>query len=252
MSSAKNAFMVYLILILATFLTSIVSGVLSMAGGTILMGVFGFLLSVPAAMVLHGTAQAFSNGARVWLYRRYIRWRVLGFYTLGALMVLGAFTVFTFVPDIGLIFILIGSFPFLARIMPGSINLDMEKPAISLSSGLLVTTAQMLAGASGPVLDLFYVNSSMTREEILGTKAVTQTLGHLLKLVYYTFIMIVAAGSLPVWVYPAVIVAAITGNYLASFIVARISDSQFRHAGSIVIMMIGMIFIVKGTAELFG
>jgi uncharacterized protein len=61
-----------LLLVLATLATSIISGVLSMAGGMILMGVFGFLLSVPAAMVLHGIAQTFSNGSRVWLYRRYI------------------------------------------------------------------------------------------------------------------------------------------------------------------------------------
>lgn len=51
--------MTYLLLVLATFATSIISGVLSMAGGMILMGVFGFFLSVPAAMVLHGIAQTF-------------------------------------------------------------------------------------------------------------------------------------------------------------------------------------------------
>jgi len=65
--------MTYLLLVLATFATSIISGVLSMAGGMILMGVFGFFLSVPAAMVLHGIAQTFSNGSRVWLYRRHIK-----------------------------------------------------------------------------------------------------------------------------------------------------------------------------------
>lgn len=71
--------MTYLLLVLATLATSIISGVLSMAGGMILMGVFGFFLSVPAAMVLRGIAQTFSNGSRVWLFRRHIKWRVLGY-----------------------------------------------------------------------------------------------------------------------------------------------------------------------------
>ena len=62
-----------ILLVLATLATSIISGVLSMAGGMILMGVFGFFLSEPAAMVLHGIAQTFSNGSRVWLYRRHIK-----------------------------------------------------------------------------------------------------------------------------------------------------------------------------------
>ena len=44
-----------------------------------------------------------------------------------------------------------------------------------------VTTAQMLSGVAGPLLDVFYVNSRLTRQEILGTNAMTQRLGHIIK-----------------------------------------------------------------------
>ncbi|MBL6689315.1 MAG: TSUP family transporter [Pseudomonadales bacterium] len=242
--------MVYILLTVATLLTSLISGVLSMAGGMILMVVFGFFLSVPVAMVLHGVAQAFSNGTRVWIYRRHIRWRVLVFYSIGALDMTAVFAVFTFVPGIGLVFILIGTFPFLALAVPKSINLDMEKGPVAVLSGLLVTAAQLLAGASGPVLDIFYVQSEMTREQILGTKAVTQTLGHLLKLVYYGAVMAVASSALPLWVVPAVVAAAILGNYLGSLVVARMTDSQFKQVGRYVIMVIGVVCIGKGVLEL--
>ena len=46
--------MLAILLATATLATSLISGVLSMAGGMILMGIFGYFLSVPAAMVLHG------------------------------------------------------------------------------------------------------------------------------------------------------------------------------------------------------
>ena len=59
--------MLTILLVTATLVTSLISGVLSMAGGMILMGVFGFFLSVPAAMVLHGVAQTVSNGSRIFL-----------------------------------------------------------------------------------------------------------------------------------------------------------------------------------------
>lgn len=242
--------MIYLLLTAATLVTSIISGVLSMAGGMILMGVFGFFLSVPAAMVLHGIAQSFSNGSRVVLYRRYIKWQVLIPYTIGALVILGAFAVLTFVPSIGLVFLLIGCFPFLALVLPKSINLDMQKPGVAFSSGITVTAAQMLAGASGPVLDLFYVQSSLSKEEILGTKAVTQTLGHIIKLIYYSAVMITASSELPVWVFPAVVGAAIAGNYLGSLIVSRMTDDHFKQIGRYVIMVIGVIYIGKGLFEL--
>ena len=242
--------MVYLLLTLATLVTSLISGVLSMAGGMILMVVFGFFLSVPVAMVLHGIAQTFSNGSRVWLYRRHIRWHLLAFYTVGAFAMTGLFAMFTFVPDIGLVFILIGTFPFLALAVPKSINLDMEKAPVAALSGVLVTAAQLLAGASGPVLDIFYVQSRLTRKEILGTKAVTQTLGHVLKLVYYGTIMAVAGTELPTWVFPAVVTAAVLGNYLGSLIVARMTDNQFKQTGRYVIMVVGVICIGKGVFEL--
>ncbi len=242
--------MIYLLLALATLGTSIISGVLSMAGGMILMGVFGFLLSVPTAMVLHGMAQAFSNGSRVWIHRRHIRWSVLVPYTLGAFIVLGIFSLVAFVPDIGLVFILIGSFPVIALRLPRSIDLDMEKKPIAFLSGIVVTTAQMLAGASGPVLDIFYVKSSLTRHEILGTKAVTQTLGHIIKLVYYFFLISAASQELPFWVFPAVVVAALSGNWIGKQLLESISDEQFKTVGRYVIVVIGIIYIGKGVFEL--
>ena len=244
--------MIYLLLTLATLVTSFISGVLSMAGGMILMGVFGFFLTVPAAMVLHGIAQAVSNGSRVWLYRRHIKWRVLVFYSVGAFAVLGVFSIFRFVPNIALVFILIGSFPFLAFLMPKQVNLDMERPGVSFTSGIVVTAAQMVAGASGPVLDIFYVQSQMSKEAILGTKAVTQTLGHILKLVYYGALMTVAAETLPLWVVPAVVVAAILGNYLGSLVVEKMTDNQFKQIGRYVIMVIGVIYVGKGAFEYLG
>ena len=246
----QNSPVIYLLLIIAAFFTSVISGVLSMAGGMILMGVFGFFLSVPAAMVLHGVAQAVSNGSRVWIYRRRIRWALLIPYSLGALIVLAGFVSFTFVPDIGLLFVLIGLFPFLALALPDSINLDMQKKPVAFLSGLVVTLAQMLAGASGPVLDIFYVKSSLTKEEVLGTKAITQTLGHVIKLIYYAGVMRVTSLEIPWWVLPAVVVAAILGNYAGSLIVAGFSDRQFKTIGRVAIMIIGAVYLGKGLYEL--
>lgn len=241
--------MTYLALVLATLLTSLVSGVLSMAGGMILMGIFGLFLSVPTAMVLHGIAQAFSNGSRIWLHRQHIRWGVLFPYALGSFVILGLFVLVTFIPDKGLVFFLIGIFPFLAFVTPKSLNLDIEKPIMAFICGLMVTTAQMLAGASGPVLDIFYVQSKLTRYEILGTKAITQTLGHIIKLVYYGLFLSVGTSELPLWIIPAVIIAALLGNWLGKQIIDRIDDEFFKRIGRIAILIIGLAYIGKAFQE---
>ena len=41
------------------------------------------------------------------------------------------------------------------------------------------------AGLTGALLDRFYVKSDLIRRQVIGTKAVTQNLGHLRKLDYY-------------------------------------------------------------------
>ena len=64
------------ILAIGVLVTSIISGILGMGGGMILMGLYGLLLTVPVAMVLHGVTQFAANGSRAWIHRRAIRWAV--------------------------------------------------------------------------------------------------------------------------------------------------------------------------------
>lgn len=90
----------------------------------------------------------------------------------------------------------------------------------------------------------------MTKEAILGTKAVTQTLGHILKLIYYGAVLLTASNELLGWLIPLAVGAAILGNYLASLIVKRISDAQFKRIDRMVIRVIGIIYVGKGVAEL--
>ena len=52
-----------------------------------------------------------------------------------------------------------------------------------------MTAAQLFAGASGPLLDFFYLHARLDRYQVVANKALTQTIGHMLKLVYYGGVM---------------------------------------------------------------
>jgi len=215
------------------------------------MGVFSFFLSVPAAMILHGVTQATANGSRAWLYRHAISWTILPPYLVGAALCFMLFVSVTFIPDKGLLFMLIGGFPFLALCIPKKMHLDLQKKRVSLSCGFVVTLAQMLAGASGPILDIFYQQSEMNRFQILGTKAITQTIGHILKLAYYgVFISFIA--EVDWYLYPGVMLVSLGGTMLGKQVLTRMSDLQFRRFGKQIILGIGMFYIAKGIAELSG
>ena len=87
------------LLLASVFATSMLSGLLGMAGGMILMAILVSLMSVPGAMIVHGVVQATSNGSRAWFLRAHIRWRVLPPYLLGAAATLAAFTALTLHAD---------------------------------------------------------------------------------------------------------------------------------------------------------
>lgn len=241
-----------LVLVLAT---SVLSGIVGMAGGMILMAVLVAVYSVPVAMILHGVTQAGANGSRTWFLRHHVRWTVLGPYFVGSLICVGVFTLFRFVPDRGVVLILVGAMPWLALLLPGHLAIEIEHPATAFACGLVVTAGQLLAGASGPLLDLFYQRSRLDRRQIVATKAVTQALGHLLKLGYYSSVLILAGepvfarGEAPVWLFIVVVPVAIMGTLVGTRILERLDETQFRSASGRVILALGGACIVAGVLE---
>ena len=68
----------------AVFAASAISGLLGMAGGSLLMAVLTLILPVSAALALHGAAQLASNLARAGFNARHVRYRTVGWFGFGA------------------------------------------------------------------------------------------------------------------------------------------------------------------------
>ncbi len=237
--------MLDLLILVTVLVTSVLSGILGMAGGMILMAVLVSVLSVGAAMMLHGAVQAISNGSRAWFLRTHIQWRILPAYGLGATLTLAGFVALALVPDADLVLIVVGVLPFLARVVPHLRGLDVTHLPTAVGCGALVTTAQLLAGASGPLLDVFYLNARLNRFEIIASKAITQAGGHVLKLVYYGLIIGVT-DSVPGWMYGAAILTAVVGTRLGTRLLERFTDDRFRKVSGAFILGIAAVCVVKG------
>src|SRR4029453_13171304 len=71
--------------IAATILVpSVISGVFGLAGGIILLGVLLIFLDVAPAMMLFGTIQTAANGWRAALWLRYVDWGIVWRYVVGS------------------------------------------------------------------------------------------------------------------------------------------------------------------------
>ena len=244
------AMLIEVVIVVAVLLTSTVSGVLGMAGGILQMALLVSLKSIAAAMIIHGVVQATSNGSRAWLLRSHIAYRILPPYLVGAALSFTVFASFALLPNAAWVMIEIGAFPWVALVVPKLNGLDVTRPVTAAVCGTAVSAAQLFAGASGPLLDFFYLNARLDRYQIVANKALTQTLGHMLKLVYYGGVIGVGSDGINTWFLGLSVLAAVLGTRLGTRMLDRVGDGEFRRVSRYVILAIGVYCIGDGVRTL--
>ena len=108
---------------------------------------------------------------------------------------------------------------------------------------------QLLAGVSGPILDVFFVRSQLNSRQLIATKAAVQLLGHFLKATYFGHLLAGGETLSPI----AVIVAiplAIAGGYLSRFVLETISETRFRLWSRYVIGAVSAVYLIQGVVLL--
>ncbi|MGV8995373.1 MAG: TSUP family transporter [Parvibaculaceae bacterium] len=244
---------------LVAFVTSAISGVFGMSGGMILMGYLAFVLPVSAAMIMHGATQAVANGYRAYLNGGDIDWKIFGRYLTGSVVALALLSAIAFVPSKVTMYLLLGSVPFAAAALPQRWALDVTKRGAAEICGFAVTLLNLTAGVAGALLDVFFVRTTLTRHQVVATKAVTQTLSHILKLVYFGVIVGAVTGDkgahfdfagLPWWIFVAVIPLSILGTTVGKKVLDRMTDTNFRKWSQRLTLAIGSVLLVQGVTLL--
>jgi len=239
------------ILAVSALVTSFISGILGMAGGLILMGILLALMSVPAAMMLHGITQLASNGWRAFLWRQHVDWKVFRGYLYASLAVTALFAVFQFVVSKPVALIVMGLTPFLALALPEKLHLNVERRGHASGCGAICSVLNLTAGVSGPILDVFFVRSKMTRHAVVATKATTQSLSHLLKIAYFGGILTIGRGQVEPWLGAMMVALAFVGTTLSTRVLEKMDDASFRLWTRRVVMTIGVFYLASGILLLF-
>jgi len=245
-----SAALAFWVIALTSMVTSFISGILGMAGGMILIGVLLALLPLPVAMVTHGISQLTANGWRAIMLRKQIDWRVMRGYTSGAALALGAFALIQVVVSKPVALILIGLTPFVALALPERLHLNVERRGHSFLCGLVNTAIALVAGISGPILDVFFVRSKMGRHAVVATKATVQSLSHLMKIGYFSGILAASGGSVDPTLAVTMVVLAVVGTSLSKQVLERISDGDFRRWTRWTVTSLGVFYLASGLLAL--
>ena len=240
--------MTQILLLVLVLVTATVSGVFGMAGGLMLMGGLTLAMPVAAAMVTHGAVQFVSNGWRAVLHRSHIDWRIIVFYGAGSAVAAGALALVTYAPTKAWVYLMLGLVPGLAWLPKRRFNLDAAKPAHAIVCGLSVTGLNVIAGVSGPLLDVFFVRTALTRHAIVATKAATQAFSHTVKMIFYGAPMLGAAeasGMPPWWFFAVAAPLAMIGAWLGGMVLARMSDVNFLKWTRWIVTGLGVIYLLQ-------
>ncbi len=250
----------FAVIALTALATSFISGILGMAGGMILMAVLLALLPLPAAMMLHGITQLASNGWRAWLWRAHIDGRVFRGYVLGSLSALVLFAVIQFVVSKPVAYILLGLTPFVSFMLPERLHLNVDRKGQPTLCGFVCSAVQLMAGVSGPLLDVFFVRSRLDRKGVVATKAMTQSFGHLVKIVYFggvaVFLSAASKGeiqtSLSFTLITSCVVLAFAGTTLSRRVLEKMTDADFRRWTQWTVLTLGVVNLATGVHLLAG
>lgn len=245
--------LVQLLLLLVVLITSTISGVFGMAGGLMLMGALALVLPVNAAMVTHGAVQIVANGWRGVLHRHHIDWRIVALYSLGSAAGAGVLALVAYAPSKAWVYLLLGLVPGLAWLPKNIARLDAAKPGHAFACGASVTGLNVAAGVAGPLLDIFFVRTELTRHQIVATKAATQVLSHLTKVAFYGAPVLLAAetsGMPPWWFFVAATPLAMLGGVLGGRVLDAMSDKSFLKWTRWIVTALGILYLVQA-AQLF-
>jgi uncharacterized protein len=125
--------------------------------------------------------------------------------------------------------------------------LDAQKPVHALTSGFLVTALNLTAGVAGPLLDIFFVRTSLNRHQIVATKAATQVFSHAAKIIVYGGLAIATTrgGFPPWWLFALAIPASMLGTAAGGRILDRIDDAVFKRWTAWIVTAIGVLYLIQ-------
>ncbi|MGI2904426.1 sulfite exporter TauE/SafE family protein [Tolypothrix sp. VBCCA 56010] len=203
--------------------------------------------SVPPVITI---GMFFGNAHRIVLFWRYIDWNLTLWYIPGAIVgaMLGAYT-FTQI-HLDWLQLLIGVFLVISIF---GFGLEQKETTFKvkawyiLPAGFVKAFVSGLIGTTGPVLNAFYLNYGLVKEELIATKATHVVIIHLVKILTYATFGVLSPQIIAIGLIIGLV--AIPANFLGKYILNKINAQQFR---SIVLatMAISGVWMLWGQRDL--
>lgn len=237
-------------IIVVGFLSATLSGAAGLGGGTILIGVFYAVGMTPAeAVPLFAAVQAVSNTSRTAAYVRHVEWRAAGWFLLAGIPATLLFAPFATAVNADFVKLLLAAL-ILASLVPQASARPLPQRPAFLLAGALNGSVGLFVGATGLFVGRLFLRPEWPRQTVIGTLAMTQMLGHLLRVAAYGAIGFSALAQ-PQRLLPlcaAVVLGTLAGKQLNG----RISDALFHKLFRTILIVLSAKLIWDAARGLLG
>jgi uncharacterized membrane protein YfcA len=230
--------------------TSVVSGVMGMAGGMLLLAVMLLKLEPAIAIPVHGLVQLVSNGSRAFFLRQHVRWRAVWRF-VWPLLPAGALGIWllAYVPANGSR-IAIGAFVLASTWLKSFFTIDQGPAAERYLpfGGALVGFFSTLVGATGPILGPFVLALELGSQSTIATLAACQIFQHASKVALFGMRGFDIKGYLLPCA--ALCACAVAGSAIGTRLLDRLPEKAFKLTVRLVLTALALQQLWQGLSGL--
>jgi uncharacterized membrane protein YfcA len=232
-----------------TVVTSIVSGVMGMAGGMLLLTAMLLRLEPAVAIPVHGIVQLVANGSRAFFLRRHIDWPAVWRFAW-PLLPAGAvgIALLSLLPTAASR-IAIGLFVIASTWVKGVLAIGKRQPRRALPlGGALVGFFSTLLGATGPLIGPFVLALELGAQATVATIAACQIFQHASKVLLFG----VRGFDLLAYLLPCLALCgcAIAGSAIGTRLLDRIPPKPFRFTIKLILTALALQQLYVGVTTL--
>ncbi|NIO16546.1 MAG: TSUP family transporter [Deltaproteobacteria bacterium] len=231
-----------LALIIVSFLSSTLTAIIGMGGGTLLISFMPLFLPPAALVPVHGVVQLASNASRALFGFRDIAWHVFMPFAAGALVGMAAGSRFVVRLPSRYILLALACFILLVTWLPRT-WFDRPLPGKFLTLGVAQGFLTLIVGATGPLNPPFLLREGLKRDTIVVTQAVMMTALHAMKVV--TFGLLGFLFNPYIVLMGGMVVAVSLGSYAGTRLRERLPEEFFRKLFKAVITLLALRMILS-------
>ena len=239
-------FLVVISIGIVSFVAAIIGGVVGIGTAIIMLPILAAIFGVKDTVPIISVAMTIANLARVIANWRDVDWKVVFWWSLGGIPTVLLGTFILSIASTGALSRLLGAFFLILvayRYVPISRGGWMRLRAFSLV-GAVQSTVGSLFGAAGPLGAPFFLAYGLTRGAFVGTLGVANALSGGSRLLVQRSFDILDLRLFLIGLSIGIVMFA--GGFAGRAVVTRISEQAFVRLVEIVLVIVGLVFVIKG------